>query len=111
MSDARGHRRALQLRSSFPSSARFCSPRFLGTRHPPTWAFDSLRAIRSTVTTPPHQTPKLVSAGLAMGPYRTGERYASTGERPRLLYLEFDGPPGDPRDQYFARVLAYRPDP
>jgi hypothetical protein len=63
------------------------------------------------VTTPPHQTPKLVSAGLALGPYQTGERYASTEERPRLLYLQFDGPPGDPQDQYFARVLAYGPDP
>ena len=63
------------------------------------------------VTTPPNQTPKLVSAGLALGPYRPSEGYASTEERPRMLYLQFDGPPGDPRDQYFGRVLAHAPDP
>ena len=28
-----------------------------------------------------------------------------------MLYLQFDGPPGDPRDQYFGRVLAHAPDP
>ena len=67
--------------------------------------------LRLPVTTPPQQTPKLVSAGLALGPYRTGERYASTEERPRMLSLQFDRPPADPRDQYFGRVLAYGPDP
>jgi hypothetical protein len=67
--------------------------------------------LRLPVTTPPQQTPKLVSAGLALGPYQAGERYASTEERPRMLYLQFDGPLADGRDQYFARVLAYGPDP
>ena len=67
--------------------------------------------LRLPVTTPPQQTPKLVSAGLALGPYQAGERYASTEERPRMLYLQFDGPLADGRDQYFGRVLAYGPDP
>jgi hypothetical protein len=67
--------------------------------------------LRLPVTTPPNQTPKLVSAGLALGAYQAGERYASTEERTRMLYLQFDGPPADLQDQYFGRVLAYAPDP
>ncbi|MCX6629465.1 MAG: hypothetical protein NTW28_17750, partial [Candidatus Solibacter sp.] len=67
--------------------------------------------LRLPVTTPPRQTPKLLSAGFAFGPYQPGERYRSTAERPRMLYLQFQGPPGDPKDQYFGRVLAYGPDP
>jgi hypothetical protein len=63
------------------------------------------------ITTPPAQTPKLVSAGLASSPYEHDERYASTGERRRMLYFEFDRKPDDERDRYFARVLAYGPDP
>lgn len=67
--------------------------------------------LRLPVTTPPHQTPKLLSAGWAFGPYSPDQRYSSTGERTRMLYLRLDGPPLDPHDQYFARVLACSPDP
>jgi hypothetical protein len=67
--------------------------------------------LRLPITTPPNQAPRLLSAGWAFGTYSPGERYSSTGERTRMLYLQFDGPPVDPHDLYFARVLAYGPDP
>jgi hypothetical protein len=67
--------------------------------------------LRLPITTPPRQCPKLVSAGWAFGPYTIGDRYSSTGERERRLYLQFDGPPADEHDLYFARVLARSPDP
>ncbi|MFK8906726.1 hypothetical protein [Streptomyces sp. YS-3] len=64
------------------------------------------------ITTPPTQVPRLRSAGFAAGEYvRDTARYTSTGERRRMLYLELDGPPADPQDCYFARVLARGPDP
>jgi len=67
--------------------------------------------LRLPVTTAPQQTPKLLSAGFAFGPYEPGERYSTTNERPRMLYLQLDGIPADKQDQYFGRVLAYGPDP
>jgi len=63
------------------------------------------------ITTPPVQVPKLVSAGIAMSPYRHDALYASTEERQKALWLEFDAPPDDPQDRLFARVLAYAADP
>src|SRR5262249_7916220 len=57
------------------------------------------------------QVPRLVSAGLAATAYRNDERYAATEERRRMLFFELDGPPEDPQDRYFARVLAYGPAP
>jgi hypothetical protein len=63
------------------------------------------------ITTPPGQVPRVVSAGLAASDYRRDERYTTTEERHRLLYLELDRPPLDAHDAYFARVLAYGPDP
>jgi hypothetical protein len=68
-------------------------------------------AITLPVTTPPVQVPKLVSAGIAMSPYRHDPLYTSTEERQKALWLEFDTPPNDPQDRFFARVLAYAPDP
>jgi hypothetical protein len=67
--------------------------------------------LRLPVTTPPVQTPKLVSAGLAFTPFTHDERYTSTGRRERRLWLEFDQPPADPQDRYYCRVLANSPDP
>jgi hypothetical protein len=67
--------------------------------------------LRLPITTPPVQTPKLVSAGLAFTPFVHDERYASTQQRRRALWLEFDGPPTDPNDRYYCRVLATAPDP
>ena len=63
------------------------------------------------ITTPPVQTPKLVSTGIAESPYVIGQNYSETSPRQRYLWLEFDQPIADPDDTYFARVLAYGPDP
>ncbi len=63
------------------------------------------------VTAPPKQIPKVVSAGIALSPYTIGEGYASTGERRKMLWLEFESPPIDERDAYFVRVLAQTADP
>jgi hypothetical protein len=63
------------------------------------------------VTTPPAQVPKLVSAGLALSPYRRDPAYASTEERRKAVWLEFDRAPDDPEDRYYARVLTSAPDP
>ncbi|MBV8139912.1 MAG: hypothetical protein JO121_30390 [Deltaproteobacteria bacterium] len=67
--------------------------------------------LRLPITTPPAQTPKIVSAGIAYSPYTHAPAYSSSGERRRILYFELDGPPLDPSDAYFCRVLAYGPDP
>lgn len=63
------------------------------------------------VTTPPAQVPKLVSAGLALSPYRRDPAYAASEERQKAVWLEFDRPPDDPEDRFYARVLASAPDP
>lgn len=63
------------------------------------------------ITTPPSQVPRLVSAGLALSPYLRSHDYSSTEQRRRVLWLEFDRPPDNPRDLYFGRVLVYAPDP
>jgi hypothetical protein len=68
-------------------------------------------SIRLPVTTQPSQTPKLVSAGLAMSPYVRSADYSTTSTRQRALWLEFDQPPLNPKDGYFARVLYSAPDP
>ncbi|WP_444632756.1 hypothetical protein [Cupriavidus oxalaticus] len=67
--------------------------------------------IRLPVTTPPAQVPKLVSAGLALSPYRRDPAYAWSEERRKAVWVEFDRPPDDPEDRFFARVLASAPDP
>ena len=67
--------------------------------------------IRLPVAAKPVQTPRLISAGLALSPYVADANYASTNVRTRRLWLEFDRPPDDPQDKYYARVLAYSPDP
>jgi hypothetical protein len=63
------------------------------------------------VTIPPRQIPKVVSAGIALSPYTIGDGYASTGERRKMLWLEFEKPPADDRDVYFVRVLTQTADP
>ncbi len=63
------------------------------------------------ITTPPSQTPKLVSTGIAESAYIHAPDYSSTSPRDRYLWIEFDQPVADPEDNYFARVLAYGPDP
>ena len=67
--------------------------------------------IRLPVTTPPAQVPRLVAAGLALSPYKRDPAYSATEERRRAVWLEFDRPPDDPADRYYARVLSSAPDP
>jgi len=60
---------------------------------------------------PPAQTPRIASAGIALSPYQPSSDYSSTAPRSKMLWLEFETPPQDPADIYFARVLQYAPDP
>lgn len=68
-------------------------------------------SITLPVTTPPKQVPKIVAAGLALSPYERDVDYASTTERMKAVWLEFDRVPDDPGDGYFVRLLATAPDP
>ena len=68
-------------------------------------------SLRLPVSTPPLQTPKLTSAGIAFAPYARSADYSSTDPRRRSLWVEFETPPRDPLDRYFCRVLAHAPDP
>ena len=63
------------------------------------------------ITTPPAQLPKIASAGIALSPYvRNKENYSTSDPRRRFLWIEFTEPVKDPKDAYFARVLASAPD-
>jgi hypothetical protein len=68
-------------------------------------------ALHLPITTTPAQVPRLASAGLAFSPYRRDSGYTQVEVRQRALWLEFEEPVADPADRYFARVLAYAPDP
>lgn len=87
------------------------SATFTGAPTTPVSLWTSGDALQLPITLPPRQTPKLVSAGLAESPYVADAKYASTEQRQRSLWLEFDSPPADPNDQYFVRILGYGPDP
>lgn len=63
------------------------------------------------VATPPSQTPRIVSAGIALSEYGMADDYSSTEPRKRMLWFEFAEPPEDPEDAYFVRLLAMGPDP
>jgi hypothetical protein len=63
------------------------------------------------VTNIPKQVPKIVAAGIALSPYQHDPKYSETAVRERYLWFEFEEPIADPNDTYFARVLAYAPDP
>ncbi len=71
----------------------------------------AVRALLLPVTTVPAQVPKIVGAGYALSPYQRNHEYSETAVRQRYLWLEFEEPIRDPNDTYFARVLAYAPDP
>lgn len=62
------------------------------------------------ITTPPAQVPRIVSAGIALSPYKRNTAYSATESRRRYLWVEFEEPILDPQDAVFARVLAYAPD-
>ena len=81
-------------------------------RHPPEQQDPPLALdIHLPIAAPPTQTPQLVSAGVALSPYERADDYSTTRTRTRLLWLEFAAAPDNPADAYFARVLAYAPDP
>lgn len=63
------------------------------------------------VATRPAQVPKVRAAGIALTEYAASEDYSSTSSRIKRLWLEFDEPPADRRDTYFARALYRTPDP
>jgi hypothetical protein len=67
--------------------------------------------VRLPMTTPPHQIPKLVSAGVALSPYVRNPGYSRTDPRRKVVWLEFDRPVDNPNDAYFGRALVYAPDP
>ena len=69
------------------------------------------RDVQLPVTTIPVQVPKIVGAGYALSAYQRDHEYSETAVRQRYLWLEFEEPIRDPNDTYFARVLAYAPDP
>ncbi|MCP1783881.1 hypothetical protein [Bradyrhizobium japonicum] len=68
-------------------------------------------SINLPIAVSPTQTPKLVAAGVALSKYRRAEDYSSTEPRERMLWLDFDASPENPRDALFGRVLSYAPDP
>ncbi|HEY6315061.1 MAG TPA: hypothetical protein VIY52_30250 [Streptosporangiaceae bacterium] len=63
------------------------------------------------ITTPPSDVPKLASAGIALSPYTRDDAYSYTSPRQRTLWFEFATPPANGADSFYARVLAYAPDP
>ena len=63
------------------------------------------------VAVPPAQVPKVVSAGLALSPFKHTDTYSETGNRNKSLWIEFEEPLQNPDDDYFAFVKAYAPDP
>ena len=84
-------------------------PRF---RRPAATEPDTIElSIDLPIAAPPTQTPKLAAAGLALSPFERAADYSSTEPRQRMLWVEFEGPPENPADAYFARVLSYAPDP
>ena len=56
----------------------------------PALAADTLPELLVPITTRPIQTPKLVSAGIALSPFVPADDYSSTAPRDRSLWLEFD---------------------
>jgi len=88
------------------------TPSFIASVSPAAAAREAVvRTVEVPVTTIPAQVPKIVGAGYALSPYRRNHEYSETAVRDRFLWLEFDAPIADPNDTYFARVLAYAPDP
>lgn len=60
----------------------------------------------------PAQTPKVVSAGIALSSYeRDQDGYSWSKPRQRMLWMEFEEPVLDSKDNYFVFVKSYAPDP
>jgi hypothetical protein len=103
--------------SAQPAPGAF--PDVLNPQYSITAAFPTATAVKQSwttlrlpITTPPAQTPKVVATGIAESPYVAASDYSSTQPRDRYLWFEFDAPIADTADDaYFARILAYGPDP
>ena len=67
--------------------------------------------VASSAGSNPDVLARIVSAGLALSPYRRDPAYSATEERRKAVWLEFERPPDDAADRYYARVLASAPDP
>ena len=96
----------------FPAEVTFeyrITPAFKGDAPAP--ATETLPELLVPITTRPTQTPKLVSAGIALSAFVPADDYSATAQRDRSLWLEFDAKPADRDDAYFVRVLADAPDP
>jgi hypothetical protein len=69
-------------------------------------------AVRLPITVPPAQVPAIASVGVALSEYQRTPDYSATAPRQRMLWIELADPVADATDDaYFARVLAYAPDP
>jgi hypothetical protein len=103
------------LAHPFPNTidvAYALTPRFLPAVDPDAAQREHVaRDVRLPASTVPAQVPKIVAAGYALSPYQRDHAYSQTAVRERFLWLEFAEPIRDPQDGYFARVLAYAPDP
>ncbi|HEX7840234.1 MAG TPA: hypothetical protein VF469_22305, partial [Kofleriaceae bacterium] len=99
-------------RGSFPrelTPSYELSPQLAGS---PTADAPLVLAVHLPVATAPAQVPQLVSAGIALSQYQRAADYSSSDPRQRMLWLEFaEAIADDGQDAYFARVLAYAPDP
>lgn len=80
------------------------------TKHAAQKDADLALPLELPITIPPAQIPKIASAGIALSPYVRNEKYSATELRRRFLWIEFEEPVKDPKDTYFARILAYAPD-
>ncbi len=111
--------RLVFLDAIIPHPALGAFPAVLTPSYTVTAAFPKAPAVSQTystlrlpITTPPAQTPKIVSTGIAESAYLAATDYSSTAPRDRFLWIEFDAPIADSADDtYFGRVLAYGPDP
>lgn len=113
----RSHTRVVFFDAFNPQPAAPHFPREANLNYVITATFDTAASqqfpysIRLPITTPPAQTPKIVSTGIAESPYYHSADYSETSLRNRYLWIEFDQPISDKDDGYFGRVLAYGPDP
>jgi hypothetical protein len=114
----RSHTRIVFFDAFDPQPAAPAFPREPHLHYTVTASFDATPqqqfdySIRLPITTPPSQTPKIVSTGIAESPYQHSPDYSETSSRDRYLWIEFDQPIQDKDDDaYFGRVLAYGPDP
>ena len=66
--------------------------------------------LKLPVTVNPAQTPRILSAGIALSPFNRNVTYSQTEARKRFLWLEFEEAPENPEDDIFCRTTAYAPD-